>query len=103
VALLTSDREGFGLPVVEALASGTPMAVSDIPVLREVGGDAVTYCPVGAVGAWSTAILALLDERARNPDAWEARRAAGRVHAANFSWSRYTADVVELYRALATS
>jgi glycosyltransferase involved in cell wall biosynthesis len=100
LALLTSDREGFGLPVVEALASGTPMVVSDIPVLREVGGDAVTYCAVGATGAWSAAILALLEERERNPAAWEARRAAGRERAANFSWSRYTADVVALYRAL---
>jgi glycosyltransferase involved in cell wall biosynthesis len=69
-------------------------------VLREVGGDAVTYCAVGATGAWSAAILALLEERERNPAAWEARRAAGRERAANFSWSRYTADVVALYRAL---
>jgi len=103
LALLTSDREGFGLPVVEALASGTPMVVSDIPVLREVGADAVSYCPVGDIGAWSTAILTLLEERERHPAGWEARRAAGRVRAANFSWSRYTADVVALYRALAES
>ena len=96
LAVLTSDREGFGLPVVEALASGTPMVASDIPVLREVGAGAVTYCPVGAVEHWAAAILRLLDERERDPQAWEARRAAGRVRAADFSWSRYTADVVEL-------
>jgi glycosyltransferase involved in cell wall biosynthesis len=101
VALLTSDREGFGLPVVEALASGTPMIVSDIPVLREVGGDAVTYCPVGAVDAWVDAIVALLDERARDPRQWDVRRAEGRVRAADFSWSHYTSDVVALYRRIA--
>ena len=40
LALLPSEREGFGLPLVEALACGTPVVASDIPVLREVGGDA---------------------------------------------------------------
>jgi glycosyltransferase involved in cell wall biosynthesis len=101
LALLTSDREGFGLPVVEALSSGTPMVVSDIPVLREVGGDAVTFRPVAGVDDWVDAILTLLDERERDHDAWEGRRARGRVRAAEFSWSHYTARVVELYRELA--
>ena len=101
LGLLTSDREGFGLPIVEALASGTPMIVSDIPVLREVGGEAVTYRAVGAVDAWVEAILALLDERERAGAAWERRRETGRRRAADFSWSRYTADVAALYRAVA--
>lgn len=98
LAVLTSDREGFGLPIVEALASGTPMVVSDIPVLREVGAGAVTYAPVAAVDAWVAAILRLLGERDSDRGAWEARREAGRVRAAEFSWSTYTADVVALYR-----
>ena len=38
LVLLTSDAEGFGLPVVEALRSGTPVVATDLPVLREVGG-----------------------------------------------------------------
>jgi glycosyltransferase involved in cell wall biosynthesis len=100
LAVLTSDREGFGLPVVEALASGTPMVVSDIPVLREVGGTAVTYCPVGRVDAWVAAIVRLLEERERDAEAWQSRRAAGLVRAADFSWSHYTDDVVALYRAI---
>lgn len=101
LALLTSDREGFGLPVVEALASATPMVASDIPVLREVGGTAVTYCPVESTGAWVASILRLLDERERDPAAWQARREAGLARAADFSWSRYTAEVAGRYRALA--
>ncbi len=100
LALLTSDREGFGLPVVEALAIGTPMIVSDIPVLREVGGDAVTYEPVGAIERWVDAVVSLLGEREHEPERWEARRAAGRVRAADFSWSSYTSRVVELYEGL---
>ena len=44
LVLLPSEREGFGLPVLEALACGTPVVASDIEALREVGGDAATYC-----------------------------------------------------------
>ena len=46
LVLIPSDREGFGLPLLEALAAGACVVASDIPTLREVGGSAVTYCPV---------------------------------------------------------
>ena len=101
LALLPSDREGFGLPIVEALACATPMVASDIPVLREIGSTAVTYCPPGSVDAWVEAILALLDERERQPAAWQARRDAGLARASAFSWSTYAASVAERYRAIA--
>ncbi len=100
LALLTSDREGFGLPVVEALASGTPLAVSDIAPLREVGAAAVTFCPIAAIDAWAAAIDALLAEREHDPTAWEERRAAGRRRASEFSWLEHAARVAEVYRAL---
>jgi glycosyltransferase involved in cell wall biosynthesis len=58
MVLVTSSREGFGLPVVEALATGTPVVATDIPVLREVGGTAVTYAPLGAIDGWRDAVLA---------------------------------------------
>jgi glycosyltransferase involved in cell wall biosynthesis len=51
--LVTSEAEGFGLPVVEALACGAVVVGSDIPVLREVGGEGVMYCAVGDVDAWT--------------------------------------------------
>jgi glycosyltransferase involved in cell wall biosynthesis len=38
-----SRREGFGIPVIQALACGLPAAVSDIPVLQEVAGEAAIY------------------------------------------------------------
>ncbi|MEO6239606.1 MAG: glycosyltransferase family 1 protein [Vicinamibacterales bacterium] len=101
VAVLPSDREGFGLPIVEALACGTPMVASDIPVLREIGSDAVTYCPVAATETWSRAILQLLHERDTDPASWSARRVAGLARAADFSWSRYTDAVVARYQDIA--
>ncbi len=101
LAVLPSDREGFGLPIVEALACGTPMVASDIPVLRETGGGAVTYCPVGAPAAWVETIGRLLHERETDAAAWRARRDAGLARAADFSWSRYTEEVVARYRTLA--
>ena len=101
LALLPSDREGFGLPIVEALAHGTPMVASDIPVLREIGSGAVTYCAVGEPDVWVDTILRLLRERETDAAAWRARRAAGLKRAAEFSWSRYTENVVARYRAIA--
>ena len=101
VTLLPSEREGFGLPLVETLACGTPVVASDIPVLREIGGAAASYAPLGDVAAWCETVLALMKERDTSPDAWQARRAAARVQAADFSWSRYTSRVVEVYCALA--
>src|SRR5205085_1852076 len=44
---LPSRDEGFGLTLLEALAAGTPVVASDLPVLREVGGDQVTWAAPG--------------------------------------------------------
>src|SRR5207244_3741968 len=54
--LMTSESEGFGLPVAEALACGAVVVASDIPVLREVGGEAGVYCPLADVRAWTERI-----------------------------------------------
>lgn len=99
--LLPSEREGFGLPLVEALSCGTPVVASDIPALREVGGEAVTYCPVGDVDGWSRTIAALLDERAERPADWARRREEGIRHAEAFSWSTYASEIAALYARMA--
>ena len=102
LTLLPSEREGFGLPLVESLAGGTPMVASDIPVLRELGGDAVAYAPLGDIGQWRDTVVSLLTEREQAPDRWRARKAGGVARAAEFSWSHYAARVVDVYCAIAS-
>ena len=99
--LLPSEREGFGLPIVEAMACGCPVIASDLSVLREVGGDVARYCGVGDVSGWSDAVLGLYRERERDPEMWRARRNAGIDHSSQYTWSRHAQRMVELYQRLA--
>jgi len=100
IVLLPSEREGFGLPVVEAMACGTPVVASDLPVLREVGGDAAAYCPLGDIDAWAKTIASLLQEREERPEPWAQRRSAGLSQASKFSWAEYARKTVEVYRSV---
>lgn len=99
--LMPSEREGFGLPVLEALACGTPVVASDVPALREVGGYAASYCPVEDIDAWHGTVTRLLDERSQMPAQWTLRRESGIRRASAFSWSRYATDVAALYARVA--
>jgi len=98
--LQPSEREGFGLPVAEALASGLVVLASDLPVLREVGGRATTYRAAGDVEAWTEAAIALLQERREDPARRDARRAEGLTHARRFSWEEYARRTASIYREL---
>jgi len=76
VVLVTSDAEGFGLPVAEALACGAEVVASDIPVLRETGGTCVTYAKPGDSEAFANAVRGVLAvQGGRSPGELEARRA----------------------------
>jgi glycosyltransferase involved in cell wall biosynthesis len=101
--LMPSEREGFGLPILESLACGTPVVASDIEALREVGGFAASYCPIEDVGVWQQTVVRLLDERASNPAQWRLRQDSGIRRAAAFSWSRYANDVVAIYSRVAAA
>ena len=100
LVLLPSGGEGFGLPVVEAMACGTPLVASDLPVLREVGGDAAYYCQVDAVKDWSAQILELLEKHA-DKHTWAGMRRAASHQAEKFSWDGYTQRTVQTYRCIA--
>src|SRR5262245_18735703 len=101
LVLQPSAREGFGLPVIEALAAGTPVVASDLTVLREVGASAVEFCKAGDVDAWTEKAAALLRERQEAPLQWGVRRERGREHARRFTWENFAADVVNVYHDVA--
>jgi glycosyltransferase involved in cell wall biosynthesis len=100
VLLQPSDREGFGLPVAEAMACGTPVVASDLKPLREVGGEIATYCQVGDVKAWTHAVSALLNERHGDGVAWAARRAAAVADARRFDALEHARKMLDVYRDL---
>jgi glycosyltransferase involved in cell wall biosynthesis len=86
LVLVTSEAEGFGLPVAEALAAGAIVLATDIPVLREVGGPAALYAPVADIQSWTQQAAQLLKNPTLAPDpttrsTW-ARRYSWQSHAA---------------------
>jgi glycosyltransferase involved in cell wall biosynthesis len=95
LVLLPSEAEGFGLPVIEALACGSVVLASDIPVLREVGGGAAVYCPVADIPAWVEAACRLLER----PEAAPAR-AVRLAHSRRYSWSAQAETIVTAYENL---
>lgn len=101
LVLVPSSAEGFGLPVVEAMASGTPVIASDLAVLREVGGEPTTYCAVDDVAGWASAIKAALGVMANDPAQWPVRKEAAVQRAELFSWAEYARKMVALYNQIA--
>jgi glycosyltransferase involved in cell wall biosynthesis len=97
LVLVTSEREGFGLPVVEAMACGTPVLASDLPVLREVGADAAEYASAADASAFATAALRILGRDA-DPDARLDRRRRLLERAGLFSLGAYGRAVHDVYR-----
>ncbi|MFH1377717.1 MAG: glycosyltransferase family 1 protein [Planctomycetota bacterium] len=88
--VLPSIAEGFGLPVIEAFAAGVPVLCSDIPVLREVGGDAARYAAADDVKAWRL----LLTEVCRDSQARRQMADASRARASMFNNPRRYVDEI---------
>ncbi|TCH96792.1 glycosyltransferase family 1 protein [Roseococcus sp. SYP-B2431] len=94
--LCPSFVEGFGLPLAEAMALGTPVIASDIPAAREVGGDVADYLHPLDFLAWRRAVLELAEPRS-------ARRAAQLARLGQWtapSWGRHFSAVEQFLQHL---
>ncbi len=92
--VIPSLYEGFGLPLAEAMAAGTPAVASDIPALREVGGEAVRYARPDSPESFAAVVAAALDRR----DETVALGASARQRARRFSWEACARATLGVYR-----
>jgi glycosyltransferase involved in cell wall biosynthesis len=98
VLVFPSADEGFGLPVVEALAVGLPVVLSDIPVLREVAGKFGHYISGSDAADYARAVVEIC-ETSPSVDVADGSRS----WAAQFTWDKHIALLEEIYSELLPS
>ena len=84
---ITSLYEGFGMPILEALASNCPVLASDIPVFRETGGNVITYAAHNSPDDFSDKLITLLKT---TPNKKEIRR-----HLSTISWEENAKKIIQ--------
>jgi glycosyltransferase involved in cell wall biosynthesis len=95
--VMPSRAEGFGLPVLEAMACGVTVVCSDIPALREIADGVAIFCDSESADSLATGMMAALDTSTSGD-----RRRRGIDRASQFSWQKAADETVAIYeRALA--
>lgn len=93
---LPSFYEGFGLPAVEAMRAGAPLVASDIPVLREVAGEAALYAPPDRPDLWADQLGEVFANAALRQDL----ALRGRERAGLFDWGRAAEETANAFRTV---
>ncbi len=99
LVVLPSRYEGFGLPVVEAMACGAPVLCSDIPVLKEIGGQAAFYTPLDNGAELANGLLHILTDR----ELRQGMIQRGFEQARQFTWTAAAKKTIALYHELAVA
>jgi glycosyltransferase involved in cell wall biosynthesis len=89
--------EGFGLPLIEAMAAGTPVVCSDIPVFREVAANAALFAAPDNASRWAHEIGRVLAD----PELVRDLQEKGHTRAATFSWKRTADQTLAVWAAAA--
>ena len=91
--LFPSSAEGFGLPIIEAMATGCPIIASSLPVFHEIGGDAVVYVPPGNEAALADEMARMLEDPAHRGGLV----LNGMSRSLNYSWDHAAEETVRVY------
>jgi glycosyltransferase involved in cell wall biosynthesis len=96
-ALVSASRdEGFGIPIIESMSRGTPVVCSDIPIFREVGGQAATFFETGNPSSFAAAVKSLEGE-------WHQKSELALSNVERFDWQKSAAVLNQYLDRVAAS